>query len=76
MRNPGTRNGLNLVAKRNWFYLFSFLIMVPGIISLLIPPRLQPGIGERNTFGRLATSLGQCTWRGNRTAYGEREAHP
>lgn len=44
MRNPGTRNGLNLVAKRNWFYLFSFLIMVPGIISLLIPPRLQPGI--------------------------------
>jgi preprotein translocase subunit SecF len=35
---------LNLVAKRNWFYLFSFLLVIPGVISLLIPPRLQPGI--------------------------------
>jgi preprotein translocase subunit SecF len=45
MRNPShPTGGLNLVAKRNWFYLFSFLVMVPGIISLMIPPRLQPGI--------------------------------
>ena len=36
MRNPSRPN---LVAKRNWFYLFSFLIMVPASISLLIPPR-------------------------------------
>ena len=35
---------LNLVAKRNWFYLVSFLLVIPGVISLLIPPRLQPGI--------------------------------
>ncbi|MBF6599229.1 MAG: protein translocase subunit SecF [Dehalococcoidia bacterium] len=35
---------LNLVAKRNWFYLFSFLVIIPGVISLMIPPRLQPGI--------------------------------
>ncbi len=35
---------LNLVAKRNWFYLFSFLLVIPGVVSLLIPPRLQPGI--------------------------------
>jgi preprotein translocase subunit SecF len=35
---------LNLVGKRNWFYLFSFLLVVPGVISLLIPPRLKPGI--------------------------------
>jgi preprotein translocase subunit SecF len=35
---------LNLVARRNWFYLFSFLLVIPGAISLLIPPRLQPGI--------------------------------
>ena len=35
---------LNLVAKRNWFYLVSLLLLIPGIISLLIPPRLQPGI--------------------------------
>jgi preprotein translocase subunit SecF len=35
---------LNLVARRNWFYAVSILILVPGIISLLIPPRLKPGI--------------------------------
>ena len=35
---------LNLVAKRNWFYLLSAIIVLPGVISLLIPPRLKPGI--------------------------------
>ena len=35
---------LNLVSRRNWFYAVSILILVPGIISLLIPPRLKPGI--------------------------------
>ena len=35
---------LDIVGKRNWFYLFSILIMLPGVISLLIPPRLQAGI--------------------------------
>lgn len=35
---------LNLVAKRNWFYIISLVALIPGAISLLIPPRLQPGI--------------------------------
>ena len=35
---------LDLVSKRNWFYLFSFLLVIPGVISLMIPPRLRPGI--------------------------------
>jgi preprotein translocase subunit SecF len=35
---------LNLVAKRNWFYLLSLVLLIPGAISLLIPPRLKPGI--------------------------------
>jgi len=35
---------LDLVAKRNWFYLFSFLLVIPGVISLMVPPRLRPGI--------------------------------
>jgi len=35
---------LNLVAKRNWFYLVSLLVLIPGSISLLIAPRLKPGI--------------------------------
>jgi len=35
---------LNLVSKRNWFYLASILFLVPGAISLLIAPRLKAGI--------------------------------
>ncbi|HYM16718.1 MAG TPA: protein translocase subunit SecF [Dehalococcoidia bacterium] len=35
---------LDLVSKRNWFYLFSALLVIPGVISLMIPPRLKPGI--------------------------------
>lgn len=35
---------LNLVEKRNWFYAISIALLIPGIISLLIPPRLRPGI--------------------------------
>lgn len=38
------QNVLNLVSKRNWFYLLSFLVIIPGVISLTIPPRLKPGI--------------------------------
>lgn len=35
---------LDLVGKRGWFYLFSFLILLPGAIALAIPPSLKPGI--------------------------------
>ena len=35
---------LDFVGKRYWYFLFSALIIVPGIISLLIPPALKPGI--------------------------------
>jgi preprotein translocase subunit SecF len=35
---------LDLVAKRKWFFLFSIVVMIPGAISLMIPPRLKPGI--------------------------------
>lgn len=35
---------LDLVGRRGWFYLFSFLMLLPGTISLLIPPSLKAGI--------------------------------
>ncbi len=41
MQPPAT---LDFVGKRGWFYLFSLLILLPGAISLLIPPSLKPGI--------------------------------
>jgi protein-export membrane protein SecD/preprotein translocase SecF subunit len=35
---------LNLVGNRRWYFALSALIMVPGLISLAIPPSLRPGI--------------------------------
>jgi preprotein translocase subunit SecF len=35
---------MDVVGKRNWFYLLSILILVPGIISLVLPGGLRPGI--------------------------------
>jgi len=34
----------DFVGRRNWYYLLSFLVLLPGIISLVIPPSLKPGI--------------------------------
>jgi len=46
---------LDFVGKRYWYFLFSALIIIPGIISLLIPPALKPGIefssGSSMTIG-------------------------
>lgn len=35
---------LDLVGRRNWFYLLSFIVLLPGAISLIIPPALKAGI--------------------------------
>ena len=35
---------MDIVAKRSWFFLFSALIILPGVIALIIPPALKPGI--------------------------------
>ncbi len=34
----------DFVRRRNWYYLLSALVLLPGIISLIIPPGLKPGI--------------------------------
>jgi preprotein translocase subunit SecF len=34
----------DFVSRRNWYYLLSALVILPGVISLLIPPALKPGI--------------------------------
>jgi len=35
---------MNLVGKRRWFFLLSFIIILPGVLSLLFPPHLSLGI--------------------------------
>lgn len=35
---------IDFVHKRVWYFLFSLAILVPGLISLAIPPGLRPGI--------------------------------
>ncbi len=34
----------DFVGRRNWYYLLSLLVLIPGVVSLLIPPALKPGI--------------------------------
>jgi preprotein translocase subunit SecF len=35
---------LDFVGKRHWFFLFSFIVMIPGIVFFIIAPGLKPGI--------------------------------
>ena len=35
---------MNIVGRRKWYFLISALVIVPGIISLIIPPAVRPGI--------------------------------
>ena len=35
---------MDIVGKRRWYFLISFLLILPGVISLIVPPALKPGI--------------------------------
>ena len=35
---------MDFVSKRNWFFLLSLLVILPGVVFLLIAPGLKPGI--------------------------------
>jgi SecD/SecF fusion protein len=46
-RQPGERArgfGFDFVKRRGTYFLISAIILVPGILSLIIPPSLKPGI--------------------------------
>lgn len=45
---------MDFVGKRNWFFLLSVLIILPGVVFLLIAPGLRPGI---DFTGGSSTSL-------------------
>ncbi len=38
---------MDFVAKRSWFFLFSFLVILPGVVFLIINPGLRAGIDFR-----------------------------
>ena len=42
--SPGRGHFLDFVGRRGFYYLLSVAIMVPGVISLVVPPALKPGI--------------------------------
>ena len=35
---------MDIVGNRRWYFLISALLLLPGIISLIIPPAVRPGI--------------------------------
>jgi len=43
-RGPARPFMLDFVGRRGFYYLLSLVFLIPGIISLLIPPSLKPGI--------------------------------
>lgn len=68
---------MDIVGKRNWFYLLSILILVPGILSLILPGGLRPGIdfasGSIMTI-RFDQTVDQGTLRDEFSSLGHPEA--
>jgi preprotein translocase subunit SecF len=67
----------DFVGRRNFYYLLSLLVLVPGIISLIIPPSLKPGIeftGGTTFTVRFAQNVAQDTLRTALSQLGHPEA--
>ena len=67
----------DFVGRRNFYYLLSLLVLVPGMISLLIPPSLKPGIeftGGTTFTVRFAQSVHQDALRSALSDLGHPEA--
>ncbi|MBI2863802.1 MAG: protein translocase subunit SecF [Chloroflexi bacterium] len=69
---------LNIVNRRYWYFLISLLIIVPGVISLFIPPALKPGIeftsGSMMTLRFDGPPVGQQALRDEFKAIGHADA--
>jgi preprotein translocase subunit SecF len=67
----------DFVGRRNWYYLLSLLVLVPGMISLAIPPSLKPGIeftGGTTFTVRFAQNVHQDALRSALSQLGHPEA--
>jgi preprotein translocase subunit SecF len=67
----------DFVKRRNFYYLLSLVVLVPGIISLIIPPSLKPGIeftGGATFTVRFAQNVHQDALRSALSQLGHPEA--
>lgn len=67
----------DFVGKRHLFYLLSLLVLIPGVVSLLIPPALKPGIefSSGTTFSvRFQSEVDQGDLRATMSELGHPEA--
>ena len=68
---------MDFVGKRNWFFLISFLIMLVGIVSLLMPDGLNAGLeftGGSSMTLEFQQDVGQEQLRSELNALGHQDA--
>ena len=65
---------MDFVGKRNWFFLFSFIVILPGVVFLIINPGLRTGIdfkgGSTMTIA-FSTPVTQEALRGQLASLGQ-----
>jgi preprotein translocase subunit SecF len=68
---------IDFVSRRFWFYLFSFLIVIPGAISLVLPGGLHKGIefSSGSTFtARFNSDVSETDFRSALSSLGHSDA--
>ena len=68
---------MDFVAKRNWFFLLSLLVIAPGLVFLIIAPGLKPGIdftGGSSIAIQFSQQVEQVALRREFTGFGEADA--
>lgn len=68
---------MDIVGKRRWFLLLSLLLVVPGLISLAVPPRLHLGIeftGGSTISVEFASPVSSARLQGKLNELGHSEA--
>lgn len=68
---------MDFVGKRNWFFLFSFIVILPGVVFLIINPGLRMGVdftGGSTMTLRFSNPVTQEALRAELTRVGEVDA--
>ncbi|MEE8158275.1 MAG: protein translocase subunit SecF [Dehalococcoidia bacterium] len=62
---------MNIVGKRRWYFLLSAIVLVPGIVSLFIPPAIKAGIDFSSGSAIEVTFEGEVEEENVRDAMGD-----